>query len=320
MKIAVLLWGQYRTFDLTKWALKSLKEQHDCDIFMGIDPNQSIQNEYWNSKETTNKNIIDDAISFVQPKQYHIFNESEFHKSFNNFELCEYGKVPQLNATSNEKLFTQTDTHWKIHKPFDDSISVNLPITKIQDNQNTEILFRQYFLVNECYKMLINHIETTKTEYDIIIRLRFDMIMWSRRYPNQDFPLNKFIGPHPNFYKEDNINLLKSIYKDMYFDFRKQDYNTLSTCKMATVNTYIALSDDFWTHGMDLIEKMSKYYENLGDIMNQVRQEHFVQHEANSEHYLLRHVFNNNIEVRNVHSQNLYAMIIRSFDKEKDIQ
>ena len=139
-----------------------------------------------------------------------------------------------------------------------------------------EIVFRQYFLVKECYKRLINHIDSTKTKYDIVIRLRLDMLIWSRRYPHQDFPLNKFKGPHPNYYNEDNINLFKSIYKDMYFDFREPDPNTLSTFKLEKIKTYASLSDCTWIHGVDLIEKMSKFYDNLPNILNQSNEEHCI--------------------------------------------
>jgi hypothetical protein len=317
MKIAIILSGQLRTFNLCKWGIKSIKSQYDCDIFMGIDPNQSIQNENWNTKKVIEKNIIDDAINFVQPTQSYIFNESNFDKSFKSFDLNEHGKIPPINATSNEKLFTETDTHWEIQKPFDDSISVNLPVTKISNSQNNEILFRQYFLVKECYKMLINHINSTKTKYDTVIRLRLDMLIWSRRNPNEDFPFNKFIGDHPNYYQEHNIDLFKSIYKDMYFDFRKQDPNTVSTFKLAKIpnGTYICLSDEFWTHGMDLIEKMIKFYDNLADIINQVKKEHHLLHGGNIEHYFLRFLFNNNVKIRNIYKQNIYGQLIREFNK-----
>ena len=48
-----------------------------------------------------------------------------------------------------------------------------------------------------------------RNKYDIIIRLRFDMLLWSRRERHSappthvDFPLNKFTGPH--YYNEHNI-------------------------------------------------------------------------------------------------------------------
>ena len=70
------------------------------------------------------------TINFLQPKQYYIFNETEFSKSFNSFDWVSYGKIPN-DIESNQKLFTETDTHWEIHKPFDDSNSDNLPLSDI---------------------------------------------------------------------------------------------------------------------------------------------------------------------------------------------
>ena len=49
MKIAILLCGQIRTFELTKWTLESIKNKYDCDIFMGIDSNNLHQHEDLNS-------------------------------------------------------------------------------------------------------------------------------------------------------------------------------------------------------------------------------------------------------------------------------
>ena len=34
MKVALILSGQLRTFNLCKWSIKSIKEQYDCDIFL----------------------------------------------------------------------------------------------------------------------------------------------------------------------------------------------------------------------------------------------------------------------------------------------
>ena len=44
---------------------------------------------------------------------------------------------------SNQKLFTETDTHWEIHKPFDDSNSDNLPLSDISflRGERHEIVF-----------------------------------------------------------------------------------------------------------------------------------------------------------------------------------
>ena len=61
MKLAIILCGQIRTFNLTKWILQNIKNKYNCDIFMGIDPNNLQQNEYLNNKNTTEKEIIDTA-------------------------------------------------------------------------------------------------------------------------------------------------------------------------------------------------------------------------------------------------------------------
>ena len=38
MKIAILLCGQLRTFEMCKWNVKHmLQDKYDCDVFMSID-------------------------------------------------------------------------------------------------------------------------------------------------------------------------------------------------------------------------------------------------------------------------------------------
>ena len=184
-----------------------------------------------------------------------------------------------------------------------------------QNNRNTKQyikIFRQYFLVNECYKMLINHINSTDTKYDVIIKLRFDQIIWSGSEPwaaNDNCILNKNGDP---CYNQNNIDLFKSISKNVDSDFISQDYNTLSVFGCGTIKTYAYVNDQFWTHGMDLVEKMSMFYDNLIDIINQSNKEHSIYSGANIEHYFLRHLFNNNI---NIKKTNIAGRFIREFDK-----
>ena len=50
MKLAIILSGQIRSFNLTKWILQNIKNKYNCDIFMGINPNNLHQNEEGENK------------------------------------------------------------------------------------------------------------------------------------------------------------------------------------------------------------------------------------------------------------------------------
>lgn len=305
MKVAIILYGQIRTFELTKWILKSIKNKYDCDIFMGIDPNNLHQHENLNDKQPTSAEVIEQTMEFVNPKQTYIFDETEFNKSFNNLDFYMQRNIPN-ETTRTQDLITKHDTLWQIHKPFDDS---NSKYTSLNLSKSQYIkIFRQYFLINECYKMLNNYINSTKTKYDIIIKLRFDQIIWSNsEFWTSNCKVNKYGDP---YYNQNNINLFKSISKNIDIEFISQDHNTLSVFGCGTIKTYAFVNDQFWTHGMDLIEKMSMFYDNLIDIVNQSNKEHSIYSGANIEHYFLRHLLNNNI---NIKKTNISGRFIREF-------
>lgn len=307
MKIAIILCGQIRTFNLTKWILQTIKNEYDCDIFMGIDPNNLHQNENLNDKQSTKAQVIEQSIEFVNPKQTYIFDETEFNKSFKNLNFYMQRNIPK-ETTSSEELITKTNTFWKINKPVDES-KTNFK-KSINHIDNYTKIFRQYFLVNECYKMLINHINSANTKYDIIIKLRFDQLIWTDSEfwaSNHNCKVNKHGDP---CYNQDNIDLFKSITKNIDIEFINQEHNMLSVFGCGTIKTYAYVNDQFWTHGMDLIEKMSKFYENLIHIINLSNKEHSIYSGANIEHYFLRYLFNNNI---NIQKTNISGRFIREF-------
>lgn len=306
MKIAIILCGQIRTFNLTKWILQNIKNKYNCDIFMGIDPNNLHQHEDLNNKNTTEKEIIDQTIEFVKPKHLYIFDEIQFNASFNKLNFYMQRNIPE-KTTRTQDLITGHDTVWQIHKPFDDTNSEYKSFNLIK-NQYIKI-FRQYFLVNECYKMLVNHINEYNNSYDIIIKLRFDQLIWSDTeiWKSYNCKINK---NGDLYYIQDNIDLIKSIAKNIDIEFINQKNNMLSVFGCGTIKTYAYVNDQFWTHGMDLIEKMSKFYENLIDIINQSNKEHSIYSGANIEHYFLRYLFNNNI---NIQKTNISGRFIREF-------
>lgn len=306
MKIAIILCGQIRTFNLTKWMLQNIKNKYNCDIFMGIDPNNLHQHEDLNNKNYTKKEVIDETVEFVKPKQLYIFDETEFNKSFNNLNFYMQKNIPN-KILNTQELIIKEQNIWKINKPFDDTNSEYKSFNIIKDEYIK--IFRQYFLVNECYKMLVNHINEYNNSYDIIIKLRFDQIIWSNTeiWKSYNCKINK---NGDLLYIQDNIDLIKSNAENIDIEFINQKNNMLSVFGCGTLKTYAYVNDQFWTHGMDLIGKMSKFYENLIDIINQSNKEHSIYSGGNIEHYFLRYLFNNNI---NIQKTNISGRFIREF-------
>ena len=309
MKVAILLCGQIRTFELTKWVLQSIKNQYDCDVFMGINPNNLHQNQDLNGNKPTTAKVIEDTIQFVRPKQTYIMDEIEFSKSFDSLEFNKEKNLP-TNTTFGEELITRNGNTWEINNPYIRSKADYVASTINIDDYIK--VFEQYFVVNECYRMLINHIDSTNTKYDVVVRLRFDQLIWTGNEPwatNDGCLFTKNGAP---CYSQRNINLFKSAYNNTNVEFIKQEDNILSVLGWGTIKTYAYVNDQFWTHGMDLVQRMSKFYDNLIHIVNQSNREHSPYAGADIEHLLLRHLYNNNINIRRT---NVSGRFIREFEQ-----
>jgi len=143
MKIAILLTGQLRTFDMVKYLhMNSLINKYNTDVFLGIDICNSFQCEYKNSTIQTNKQNINNAINFFNPIDTFILDD--FDDEFNKIISDEFNKIN----------FSQF-----------------------------QLLFRQYYVVKNTYNLLINHINKKNEKYDIILRLRFDQFIFSNEVP-----------------------------------------------------------------------------------------------------------------------------------------
>ena len=88
IKIAILLTGQLRTFDMVKYLhMNSLISKYDTDLFLGIDINNSMQTEYKNPTQKTNSNYVNKALKFFKPIDYFILDNYDFSKIQNKSKI-----------------------------------------------------------------------------------------------------------------------------------------------------------------------------------------------------------------------------------------
>ena len=82
MKIAILLTGQLRTFNMVKYLhLNTLISQYNSDVFLSIDLDNSLQCINKNKKTKSNINDANEAIRFFKPKG--VFILENFNPEFN---------------------------------------------------------------------------------------------------------------------------------------------------------------------------------------------------------------------------------------------
>ena len=99
---------------------------------------------YENNTEASELSDINDAISFFKPKDYFI-NYDNYDNEFNLIKS---------------------------------KIEYNLIKNYVNDT-TLKLIFQQYYIVMNAYKLLIDYMNKTRTTYDLIIRLRFDQYIWS---------------------------------------------------------------------------------------------------------------------------------------------
>ena len=76
-KVTIILTGQVRSWTMCKYFIYKIKK-YDVDIFLSIDKNNSIQNEYENSKLETQDNEIKEILDYYNPKMYYINDTYNF--------------------------------------------------------------------------------------------------------------------------------------------------------------------------------------------------------------------------------------------------
>ena len=145
-KIALLLTGQLRTYDFCKHIVKStLLDKYDVDVFLAI------------STPATAEEVADVC---------------EFYKPVGTY----VAPMPECCVDEYLQLINQVD-FFKCA-----SVANNSPYLNSSREEQMEFLKRmlqQCFILNEAYKLLQHHIQTTGIVYDLIIRFRFDHIYMS---------------------------------------------------------------------------------------------------------------------------------------------
>ena len=213
MKIALLLTGQLRTFDMLKYLhMNSIIKKYDTDVFLGIDVDNALQCEYKNSTNKTDRTIVEKAIDFFIPKDYFVLEE------FNN------------------------------------------------ENKSFELLFRQYYVVHNVYKLLINYIEKTETNYDIIIRLRFDQFLFNEKQNiGKDLLLN---NNNEIIYSENNMKRMDSYSKKNIILFEKEIMdNDIYLLGFGDFKHYKYANDQFCYHNSKILDTMCNFYNEISNLM-----------------------------------------------------
>lgn len=306
MKKAIIITGQLRTNELTKWFHKnSFIDDDNCDIFLSIDVDNRTQLLYKNDISETNQNSIEETIKFYKPKAYYV-GKSADEKIINDYykDLCNqpiiYYDINDLNNNNKQKeieLFLIEQEKQSTNKKIIKNLSYNCGNKKNGRVIESSIkgLFRQFYYVNEGYKLLKEYKNKNNVKYDFVMRIRFDHIIFTNDFVTNE--LNDYtLKDKSIIFCENNLKLAQNI-KNLNMNFDDINHNTINVMGIGIYKKYVYVNDFFWTHGDDLIEKMLKFYEQLHDIIKFTMSNFFPVYGAGIEHYFAIFLFKNKIDI-----------------------
>jgi hypothetical protein len=309
MKIAILLTGQLRSVDFQKnFHKKLLLDKYDTDVFLSIDLDNNLQRHYYNTTESTNPTVVEKVIKFFNPKKYFLLND--FEDEFNN----------NINIFNKE---------------------ININMYEREDISYYKRPLRQYYLVKNAYKLLIDYIKENKTQYDIIIRLRFDQYIYN---DNTEDILNQL----------NNINLCSLNISDTGETFIKSSYedndknSTLlnniidlnnkncfnKICFNEILDNYIYVfnsgiyfnkhnisadeqnfyaNDQFWYHNTSLLYKMYKFYDEIIYLIIYRFKNNIYIFDTSTENLFYTFLINNNIDIG---ISSIKGIFVREYSKK----
>lgn len=182
--------------------------------------------------------------------------------------------VNQLQ-TANENSSNNTNEGYiqeakDFFNPINSYISQGVDLSSIEPKVCPQ-LFGQYHLVKNTYKLLKDYIKKTKIKYDLILRLRYDQLLFSKDVPYLD-SLARKISDNKNttIYNESNQKLLSEYSQGKKFIFEKLNNDEIYVFGFGQFpnSDYQYANDQFFYHNESLIDDIYKFYDCLPDLMN----------------------------------------------------
>lgn len=169
MKIAILLTGQLRTFEMCKYLhMKYLISKYDSDVYLGINICNTHQIVYKNSKDKTNTDKVKRAIDFFNPVDTFILD---------NFE-DEFNKIKNKNTTNLHLLQGMFEQYYVVKNTY------KMVLDNINKGKTYDLIFRLRFdqfiysedvpIAPQLYDTSYNTILYTPKNIDIIKEYTID--------------------------------------------------------------------------------------------------------------------------------------------------
>jgi hypothetical protein len=159
------------------------------------------------------------------------------------------------------------------------------------------LLFVQYANVKKAYQLLQEH----GTNYDLVIRLRFDQLLWNADKTILHESLEKrtpFTQVFDVVYDEVNTDIVRALSKRFTLDLDEPAENTAHVFGYDIVHGYPIVNDQFFSHGPDLIDVFARFHDEMPSLFEECSTTFFPDRGALIEHIFYKFLFRYRINVR----------------------
>ena len=292
MKYAIIMTGQLRTWEFLKPVIENLKKNNDIDFFLSIDLCNKEQHEYKNKIDETTINELNKVLEFYKPISYYSnnkYDESNFNKNIGDLSYT-YQKKNKINQEELlEKSFNNCN-YLKFKSLYEENNINESNYDQYNiDSINIKKISEQYFYVYKGYELLETYIKDNNIEYDSIIRLRFDQIIWNEEYY---FTYSNVLPT------KENKDILFDKMKNIQIKLDVPELDEICVFGGGVFENYGYVNDQFWCHHKEKISIMKHFYINLPHIIQHSLKTFWPCHGCWIEHFFAKYLIKNNFKIK----------------------
>jgi len=151
--------------------------------------------------------------------------------------------------------------------------------------QSYKKIFAQYYIVHNAYKLLQKHMDETHTEYDLVMRLRFDQFLCGNGCDSL-FSMLKKNSTGAILYNDVNTGIFMNNTSQYQLPLYKPTRNELYIFGKGTYAKYEWVNDQFFYHTPESVTALLTFYNGLPHLIDIA-----VNKQGNRGHCIFEHIF-----------------------------
>jgi hypothetical protein len=299
--------GQLRTIDLTRTLIKN--SFSGADFFLSIDRDNLLQAADQNPKSQTEDEQVARTIAFFQPVAFYINSglPEDYRREEDRNRTARVTKHPAVSRPLTYDGFRAQRLYRKRRSLLRSRVQPLLgflsrvlgsrlfgalfdKITYRVEFQH-KILFEQYHYVHQAFSLMRQHEERTGIDYDVVIRLRFDQLLYD------DVLLSAL--PHPLTYSAENIRLMEGLSERLHLDFQSLSDDEVVVFGHGPWRHYYCVNDQHFVLTSRGARRFLSFYTDLAGLIEAaVETDAYPTHEARIEYFFSVWLARNGFKLR----------------------